>query len=278
MNPIRSLLVHLDASPRSAERLRLARTLAAKQGATVTALLAVTPIYLDAALAYTADANTAALLQEAEAAQRRSARAVFEAEAARPGPPLNWAEPTTGPASSDFAAQALCADMLLLGQRDRADPFAYGVPADFVQSVLIESGKSALVVPYVGTFADVGREILVAWKPTREAARAVSAALPLLQQAQRVHVVIWDEGGPVPAAGAGLEGYLRAHAVQVHRFVQGAPAPQDPGEALLSLASDVGADLLVMGCYGHTRTREFLLGGATRTVLASMTLPVLMAH
>jgi nucleotide-binding universal stress UspA family protein len=65
--------------------------------------------------------------------------------------------------------------------------------------------------------------------------------------------------------------------VQVQRFVQ-EPMPQPPGEALLSLASDVGADLLVMGCYGHTRTREFLLGGATRTVLESMTLPVLMAH
>jgi nucleotide-binding universal stress UspA family protein len=277
MNPIRSLLVHLDASPRSAERLRLARTLAAKQGATVSALFAVTPIYLDAALAYTADANTAALLQEAEAAQRQSARATFEHEAARPGLPMEWAEPTTGPASADFAGQALYADLMLLGQHDRKDPLAYGVPADFVQSVLIESGKPALVVPYVGTFADVGREILVAWKPTREAARAVSAALPLLQQAQRVHVVSWDEGGVAPAAGGSLEGYLRAHAVQTHRFMQG-PVPQGPGEALLSLASDVGADLLVMGCYGHTRTREFLLGGATRTVLESMTLPVLMAH
>lgn len=277
MNAIRSVLVHLDASPRSAERLRLARTLAATQGATVSALFAVTPIYLDAALAYTADANTAALLQEAEAAQRRSARAVFEAEAARHGPPLHWAEPTTGPASSDFAAQALYADLVLLGQRDRTDPLAYGVPADFVQSVLIESGRPALVVPFAGTFTDVGREILVAWKPTRESARAVSAALPLLQQAQRVHVVSWDEGGAAPAAASGLEAYLHAHGVQVQRFVQG-PMPQAPGEALLSLASDVGADLLVMGCYGHTRTREFLLGGATRTVLESMTLPVLMAH
>jgi nucleotide-binding universal stress UspA family protein len=277
MNPLRSLLVHLDASPRSAERLRLARTLAAKQVATVTALFAVTPIYLDAALAFTADANTAALLQEAEAAQRRSARAVFEAEAARPGPPLHWAEPTTGPASSDFATQALFADLLLLGQRDRADPLAYGVPADFVQSVLIESGRPALVVPYVGTFTDVGREILVAWKPTREAAHAVSAALPLLQQAQRVHVVCWDEPGSAPAAGNGLDGYLRAHGVQAPRVEHG-QVPQAPGEVLLSLASDIGANLLVMGCYGHTRTRELLLGGATRTILESMTLPVLMAH
>jgi nucleotide-binding universal stress UspA family protein len=277
MNPIRSILVHLDASPRSAERLRLARTLAAKQGATVTALFAVTPIYLDAALAFTADANTAALLQEAEAAQRQSARATFEHEAVRPSASAALAEPTTGPTSADFAAQALYADLMLLGQHDRADPLAYGVPADFVQSVLIQSGRPALVVPYVGTFADVGREVLVAWKPTPEAARAVSAALPLLQHARRVHVVGWDEAGCAPVSGSGIEGYLRAHGVQPLRFEHG-PVPQGPGEALLSLASDVGADLLVMGCYGHTRTRELLLGGATRTVLASMTLPVLMAH
>jgi nucleotide-binding universal stress UspA family protein len=93
-----------------------------------------------------------------------------------------------------------------------------------------------------------------------------------------VTVIEW---GAEPAdrrgAAIGIEAYLALHGVQAV-LEQQAAVPDEPGELLLSRAADLGADLLVMGCYGHSRAREFVLGGATRTVLASMTLPVLMCH
>ena len=119
----------------------------------------------------------------------------------------------------------------------------------------------------------------MAWKNTREAAHAVSAALPFLCRSERVHVVAWrdvDEEGETNAP-LDIEQYLRSHGVTatMHRHQD---RPVEVGDALLSMVADVGADLLVMGCYGHSRAREWVLGGVTRTVLGAMTVPVLMAH
>jgi nucleotide-binding universal stress UspA family protein len=134
-------------------------------------------------------------------------------------------------------------------------------------------------MPYVGAGPTVGQTALIAWKPTAESARAVTAALPLLQRAQKVYVAVWDEAtqpdAPPPAVA--IEPYLRSHGIApiVHR---GGRPHHDLGDLLLSLAADLQADLLVMGCYGRSRAREWLLGGVTRSVLQSMTLPVLMSH
>jgi nucleotide-binding universal stress UspA family protein len=154
------------------------------------------------------------------------------------------------------------------------------LPFDFVESVVIASGKPALVIPTIRLAEPVGRVVLVAWKETREAARAVSAALPLLQKAGKVHVAIWEDPSSVKElaqAPLDIAQSLRAHGVEaeVHRH---GPASREVGEFLLSRATDLSADLIVMGCYGHGRAREWVLGGASRTVLQSMTVPVLMAH
>ena len=153
------------------------------------------------------------------------------------------------------------------------------VPPDFVASVLSASGRPAIVVPFVGWTGPVGDTIAIAWKETPEAARAVHAALPLLRRAAKVHVLSWgDEGGATIGGHAlDLDGYLQLHGV-VATWHRGGPEPGNIADLLLSRVSDLGADLLVMGCYGHGRAREWVLGGASRTVLQSMTLPVLMAH
>ena len=124
---------------------------------------------------------------------------------------------------------------------------------------------------------DIGRVALLGWKPTREAAHALAGALPMLCKADKVHVAVWNEGEGTSDGREEITRYLRAHgiAADVHGY---GPESRDVGEYLLSLASDVGADLMVMGCYGHGRMREWVLGGATRSVLRSMTVPVLMAH
>jgi len=286
--PWRRMLVHLDGSPRSAERLALARRLAGRAGATLVAMHAVTPVWAEMPMSALGDAGAGVLLQEAEAERRRGARAVYDREAARPGAPMHWHDATDltdtgwGAAATAFSARALCSDLVVLGQRDPQDALSWGVPTDFIPDVVAGSGRPALVVPRVGHFDTVGRRVLVAWKPAREAARALATALPLLQQAQHVEVAHWRESGaslpahPATATGA-LQDWLQAHGIQAHHTAQG-DAHADIGEQMLSLAAHIDADLLVMGCYGHNRTREWLLGGATRTLLQSMAVPVWLAH
>jgi nucleotide-binding universal stress UspA family protein len=171
---------------------------------------------------------------------------------------------------------------MVLGQNDSSDPASAGVPPDFVESVLADSGKPALVLPYAsaeGAASTVGKTVVIAWKPTREAARAVTAALPLLQRASIVHIQSWAvEDDDVEGSQLTFDNYLKLHGIQATWHREAGQEPESTGDALLSRCFDLQADLLVMGCYGHSRAREWVLGGATRTVLHSMTLPVLMSH
>ncbi|MDE2145253.1 MAG: universal stress protein [Burkholderiales bacterium] len=279
-----SILVPVDASPRSLLRLQLAQALARQDAAApaaVDVLYAVTPSYLEQpfALADTAIAALAAL-QELDIQRRNAARKRFDEANAGARPPMRWHELTDENVVDGTARRGLLADLLLLGQHDPDPKQASGVPADFVESVLIASGRPGLVLPYTGRFDTLGLRPLIAWKPAREAAHALSAALPLLRRAPQIHLVAEAEAG-------GSHGTTPAQAVQAYLRLQGVAAPVTthvpidgiaPGEGLLSLAADVGADLLVMGCYGHSRARELVLGGASRTLLRSMTLPVLMSH
>jgi len=279
MSNLRSILLHIDPSPSSLKRLVLAHELAALHDARVTALYASTPMTLSLPLAMAEGAaEMLPMLQQLDIDYRDQAKALFDRSEATATTPFLWRELREGPTITGVAGQALCHDLLILGQHDPSDPMTVGVPSDFVPSVLLASGRPALVVPYVDTGATVGKQVLIAWKPTRESAHAVSAAIPFLQHAHRIHLTT-AAGHDVDATQPGaLEEYLRLHGVQAP-FERHSPLPSDePGEGLLSLAADVGADLLVMGCYGHSRARELVLGGASRTVLKSMTLPVLMAH
>lgn len=281
MNFIRSIVVHIDGSPRTAMRLSLARGLAGAHKAELTAVLAVAPAFAELPLAYAAGADAARVIEQLDTDRRQRARALFEQESARPGPRMQWIELGRGPTVGGFVQHGLFSELLVLGQHDDGDPLAFGVPPDFVASVLVDSGRPTLVVPSAGDFPSLDGTALIAWKPTREAARAVAGALPLLRHAQSIHVLRAledaDIGKKLETAYPTLENFLRSHGVTAPIEAHGGLRAQ-VGETLLSLAADVDARLLVMGCYGHARTREWLLGGATRTVLRSMTLPVLMAH
>jgi nucleotide-binding universal stress UspA family protein len=167
----------------------------------------------------------------------------------------------------------------VLGQTDTSEVLP-AMMSDFPEYVVLYSGRPVLIVPYAGNFTHVGRKVLVAWDGSQEASRAVDGALPFLREAAEVKVVVFNAERQVnmhgDQPGADIALYLARHGVTVD--VMQETTEQDSGNALLSLAADTTADLLVMGCYAHSRFRELLLGGASRTVLASMTLPVLMAH
>ncbi|RZL92728.1 MAG: universal stress protein UspA [Variovorax sp.] len=277
MNVVKSVLAHLDGTARAETRLHLAHRVARAHQAKLSALFAVAPCY-QPLLPLAGGVPPLPPGSSIDLHHRVHAMAVFERMRDAGAPASEWLELSGELVTHTFARRALASDLLVLGQRDPTDANGFDVPGDFVESVIIDSGRPALVVPYAGEATATPQCVLVAWKPTREAARALTAALPFLQGAREVHLVCADEDGdyaqPVPLQ---MPEYLRLHGI-AHVREQRWLSERDAGNELLTLAADIGAEMIVMGCYGHSRARELVLGGATRTVLESMTAPVLMAH
>ncbi len=270
----KTILVHVDDQPRRAERLNLAFELTSRFEAHLVALFA-----LDAArIPSYALAEAGPLVREIEARRRGEAARAAEQEfrrAERPGIKAPEWRISPQDAFSAVRLSARYADLVILGQPEPDQAAARA----FAEEVLLSAGRPVLFVPYTGRFRDVGQHVLIAWNASREAARAVSDALPLLARAQSVEIVAFspDEADHGEIAGADIALFLARHGVKASAARQSAP-DIDVGSQILSRIADSNADLLVMGGYGHSRLRELALGGATRTVLESMTVPVLMAH
>lgn len=277
MNALRSILVHLDGTARAETRLRAAHQLAGAHGAELIALFAVAPRHLPQ-LPLAGGVPSMPMPAEINPDHLAHAIALFKRNRDAGAPASSWEALNGEPVTERFVQRALLCDLLVLGQRDPMDAAGHDVPGDFVQSVLIDSGRPAFIVPYVGDASATPQTVLIAWKPTRESAHALTSALPFLQRAKQVHMVCAaDDSGGARQALPRLARYLRMHGVEsVHEH--SALGDGHAGDGLLSLAADVGAEMIVMGCYGHSRAREFVLGGASRTVLEAMTVPVLMAH
>jgi nucleotide-binding universal stress UspA family protein len=175
-----------------------------------------------------------------------------------------------------FAHIARRFDIAVVAQ---AKPDADGPEALVVEQALFDSGRPVLVVPYIQTAPFKADRVMLCWDGSRTAARAAADAMPFLSRAKVVEVFIVESGklksNEIP--GADIAGHLARHNhnVSLTRTVSG---DTDVASVILSHAADTGADMLVMGGYGHSRLREFILGGATRAILASMTVPTLMSH
>jgi nucleotide-binding universal stress UspA family protein len=177
-----------------------------------------------------------------------------------------------------LSTNARYADLAIVGQ---ADPDDAEGPSYLPEEVTLASGRPTLVIPYIGPAKTLGQRVTVAWNASREAARAVNDALPILQRAQAVGVVTVNPReepfGHGEQPGADIALHLARHGVKVE--VQRIEARDlDVANVILSHVADRGSDLLVMGAYGHSRLRELVLGGVTRTILHDMTVAVFMAH
>jgi len=185
-------------------------------------------------------------------------------------------ESTVAGAATRFAHIARRFDLSVVAQ---AEPDANGPEALIVEQALFDSGRPVLVVPYIQTAPFKADRIMLCWDGSRPAARAAADALPILARAKVVEVLVVESGkmksDEIP--GADIADHLARHSlnVTVTRTVSG---DIDVASVILSHAADSGADLLVMGGYGHSRLREFILGGVTRAILSSMTVPTLMSH
>jgi nucleotide-binding universal stress UspA family protein len=167
-------------------------------------------------------------------------------------------------------------DLAIVGQ---AKPDGNAVERMISESTLFESGRPVIIVPYIQKAPIKLDRIMVCWDGSRSAARAVADAMPFLERAKNVEVVVVtnERGKRDEIEGADIGQHLARHGlnVEVTRITHG---NLDVADALLSHSVDASADFMVMGGYGHSRLREFVLGGVTRTILRTMTLPTLMSH
>ncbi len=281
----REILVTVDAAPAGRTRLDLAAALAERFEAHLIGLHSSLIPLPPAALDYF-DRFDRSLLDplygeySVRMAEREAvARSLFEEATRKRRLAAEW-RVSAGYPSEAAALHGRYVDLLVLGQTD-PDNAEAALFHPRPEEVALAVGRPVLVVPYAGPFEACGQRVLVAWNASRTATRAVNDAMPLLAAADSVTVLCIDPDqdrrahGEVP--GMDIAVHLARHGVKA-RVETAMSGGIGVGNTLLSWASDIGADLLVMGAYGHARVRELLLGGATRTILEAMTLPVLMAH
>jgi nucleotide-binding universal stress UspA family protein len=256
----------------------LALGLAAAFGAHVTGIaLAVDPIVPGFVVApLPVEVIEKARTQAVDTAHDAAGRFLAAAEQAGVSAEARTSEILMGGAPEGFVTAARTTDLVVIGQDDpeRSEPMRDLM----IEAALFEGSAPLLLVPHIFHGAAKFEKVMVAWDGGRAASRAVHAALPILAGAREVTVVMVGRAGIGPGQpGAEVATWLARHDLKI--AVTRIEAPDIPiADALLDHAADHSFDLLVMGGYGHSRVREFLLGGATRGILASMTLPVLMAH
>jgi nucleotide-binding universal stress UspA family protein len=218
-------------------------------------------------------------LRDTGEAQSRAEKRFRAGAAAEQLATISWSAPA-GPPLDAAVVHAHRADIVVAGQPLSEGEHA-GFASDLLYALLMQAGRPLLVIPHVGEYPVVGRQVLIAWKETRESARAVSDALPLLKRAEKVVVMPVASPGDSDSgdaqSGAGIVTWLARHGVVAQVRAEVAD-DIDVANLLLSRASDLATDLLVMGAYSRARLAERVAGGVTRVILESMTVPVLMSH
>jgi nucleotide-binding universal stress UspA family protein len=277
---IKTLLVVLRDEAEAQRVLPVAAQLAQSDNAHILACHAeFSPIAYSTSVGFI-DAKT--IQDGMDAAEKRNTalHALVDDFASRQGLSIAWKSGITASGDSGLAAlsSALAADLIVAGQTDPSSQSQEWVD---LEALLMESGRPVLLVPYVGVPEPKLSRCVVAWDGKREAARATFDALPFLKAAAKVDLVLVDaqaSSAQDPAvAGADIAETLARHgvAVTVHNLVSG---NLSAGTVINNFLADNGADLLVMGAYSHSRMRQMIFGGVTKTMLASMTTLTFMSR
>lgn len=276
----KTVLVHVDQGRDAAARIAVAARIALANEAHLVgaAMTGMSPsVFAAAGL----DPASPPLLLPFDALRAQACLALdaFESQVAALGVVSYEKREVQEQAGPGMSMQARYADLLVISQADRT-ALAPRLRADFPEYVLLNCARPVLVVPGGLPPAPIGRHVMIGWNGSREATRALTSAIPLLKDAGQVDVAVFNPGseGDVhgPLAGADIALFLARHGVKVD--VRTMSGVADVGSALLSMAADAGSDLLVTGAYGRSRIGEILLGGTTRTLLASARLPLWMAR
>jgi nucleotide-binding universal stress UspA family protein len=273
---LKDLLVHVVNEADSGATIDAALVLAEQHDAHLVGLGVCAPLDVPAyAEAHLPEAMLE-ILQERETKRLASAKQLFDSKARHAGRSdrVEWRVDDGVPYQA-VGLHARYSDLSIVPQnKPEGQDFRF---AELAEDLLVSSGRPVLVVPTGWKNKSIGRTVIVAWNGSREASRALADAMPLLEKAKKVEIFTAgkDDIGDLP--GADIAAHLAHHKidVEVHRS---AAAGISVGDALLNRASDSGADLIVMGGYGHSRFREFILGGVTRHILEHLTVPALLSH
>ena len=284
---LRDLVVLLDGSPRDDARLAVALQLARRNDAHLTGLCAL-ELLLPADMSFAlggypdlwAMPEFARQIEDQAKGKASAIEANFRDLLRREGLRGDW-DYETGSLIPAVTHRAYTADLMVVGQHDRDNP-GPSVARTLVEDLLMTSGRPLLIIPYAGRFDTIGTNALVGWTRTRESSRALHDALAVLAPAAKVTVLTVEAGRPGSEPEAlqtvDVAEHLARHGLEVSAARTVLSGALTPADALLDYASDIAADLLVVGGYGHSRTREMIMGGVTRDLLRYMTVPVLMSH
>jgi nucleotide-binding universal stress UspA family protein len=283
--PICDILVCLDSSGAGEGRLRLALSLARNRRATLSALyllpeprVTAPPIGLGPVPLSTPPATERVTGQPREPERADEVETLFRSEVRSAGLDGEWhlLDERDLPGLIEYANAV---DLAILGQRSPDAPDGGGILTP--DEIVTEVGRPLLIVPYTGKFETVGRRALIAWDGSRQAARALNDALPLIEGAEAATVLyIGAHETQLERVRPALDRivrHLRRHTIEAsaEEASRGDVAISD---LLLSRAADLGADMIIAGAYHHSPLREALLGGVSRDLLRHMTVPVLMSH
>lgn len=279
---IREILLHIDADAETEggrKRIAYALSLAEKFDAHVTGLIFALDPFVPATVLGEVPISLIDQQRERNEKVARDAAELFRQQAERSGIPhaVRTNACTEGEALQILAAQGRVSDLIVTGQREPDDKLP--IRDILIETALFETGRPSMIVPYIGPGEAKFDSVAVAWDGRREAARAVHDAMPLLKRAKNVEIITVGRIGTAKGEdpGSDLAESLARHGLKVSlQHLEG--GHNDVANTLLSHAADKGFDLMVMGGYSHSRLREVVLGGATRGILESMTIPVLMSR
>jgi nucleotide-binding universal stress UspA family protein len=277
----KTILVHVGDPDRSKETVSVAVMMAKRYDAHLIGLYVIPGIQIYPSVAMYIPEEALTPQRKFNLKKARKAQAVFEKLADAEGISAEWRlEESAIPSITEQVVDSChAADLVILGQPDeeKDDSYLRQLPGD----VLMESGRPMMIVPNSGTFKEVGSHVMIGWNGSRESTRAVFDALPMLKMADEVYVhsaVAERPSTDKPVVlGAEIAATLARHDVAVSAETNVNPDISD-GDELLSYVTQRGANLLVMGGYGRSRTREMIFGGATNHILKHMVVPVLMSH
>jgi len=274
---LKDLVVHIDSGRAVDKRLEAAIGMAQAHDAHLTGLYVIPTTDFPAFMEVPSAFATIQKVREHRQREAETAESIFEAATKRAGMSAEW-RCVEGELIEKLGESGRYADLVILGQHN---PDAHDANQGLADRLVLDMGRPCLVIPYIGVRETLGRCVLVAWNARREAVRAVNDALPMLQRADRVVVLSVNpavgEAGEGDIPSADICHHLARHGVKVEADTTIAK-DIDVASLLLSHAADMGADLMVMGAYGHSRLREMVLGGVSREILQTMTVPVLMSH
>lgn len=275
----RDILVHLDSSPSCAARIDVGISFAKTFGARLTGLYVVglAPMH------QYAEADLGPELVEAHDKYMREAsheaEKLFTERTRAAGVAAEWRQ-VEGALPDLVMLHARYADLVIAGQRnpERLDP---GTAPELPEQIVLDVGRPVIIVPHAGVFPTVGEKVMIFWKASRGSARAVNDALPFLLKAKEVCVVAVNPDSGISGQGDNPAGDVVAHLARhgINAQARSAKAERGTlGKTMREIATDFGADMIVMGAFGRARWREMILGGMTRSMLANMNLPTMMSR